>query len=385
MAGRLRAGPARPARGHGRLWPLVLLGVGVAIVHLAVVRDIAARMAELDPAQAMPARLQVAYVRTLEPEVPLPVVPRAVPAKPRRAAHAAVAAKPAASQVATAPQVEPPDPVLASASPTNVPPSPAAASEPASAAASSATDGAVPTDVLASATAASAVPASAAAFEWPASTRVTYLLSGNFRGEITGRAEVEWIRIGERYQVNVSLYAGPEFAPIFSRRMTSEGRIDDTGLVPVRYDEDTRFLMRDRRASVVFALDSVELANGQKHERMAGVQDTASQFIQFTWLFGSRPELLRVGASFEFPLALPRSMRRWTYDVAETETLPTSFGPLQSFHLKPRNPERKPNELAVEMWFAPELRFLPVRIRIEQDAGTYLDLMIARKPEIAAS
>ena len=42
------------------------------------------------------------------------------------------------------------------------------------------------------------------------------------------------------------------------------------------------------------------------------------------------------------------------------------------------------NELTAELWIAPELRFLPVRIRIEQDASTYVDLMIAKKPEIAA-
>ena len=78
-------------------------------------------------------------------------------------------------------------------------------------------------------------------------------------------------------------------------------------------------------------------------------------------------------------------MKRWTYDVADRDTLFTSFGELPVFHLKPRIVERKPGELTVEMWFAPDLRFLPVRIRIEQDAGTYVDLTIAKKPEIAES
>ena len=46
---------------------------------------------------------------------------------------------------------------------------------------------------------------------------------------------------------------------------------------------------------------------------------------------------------------------------------------------------RNPGEWLVEMWFAPELRFLPVRIRIEQEAGASVDLMIAKKPELAGS
>ena len=222
------------------------------------------------------------------------------------------------------------------------------------------------------------------AFAWPTATRVSYFLNGYWRGDLNGRAEVEWIRVDERYQVYVALSAGPEFAPLFSRTMTSEGRIDQSGLVPDRYDEDTKVMFRDRRrVSVVFGPDSVTLANGQQRERLPGVQDTASQFIQFTWMFGSQPERLRVGNSFEFPLALPRSMNRWTYDVAEEETLYTSFATLSTFHLKPRRAVRRPGEWLVEMWFAPELRFLPVRIHIEQDAGTFVDLMIAKKPEIA--
>ena len=219
---------------------------------------------------------------------------------------------------------------------------------------------------------------------WPWARRVSYFLTGNWRGELNGRAEVEWIKIDDRYQVNVDMFAGPEFAPILARRMTSEGRIVEGGLSPDRYDEDTKVMMRDsRRVSVVFAPDSVTLGNGQQRDRVPGVQDTASQFIQFTWMFGAAPEKLRVGNSFDLPLALPRSMNTWTYDVAEEEVLHTAVGPLNTFHLKPRRGTRRPGEWTVDMWFAPELRYLPVRVHIEQDAGTYVELTIAKKPEIA--
>ena len=82
-------------------------------------------------------------------------------------------------------------------------------------------------------------------------------------------------------------------------------------------------MREDRRVSVVFAPDSVTLGNGQQRVRLPGVQDTASQFVQFTWMFGSQPERLRVGNTFEFPLALPRSMNTWVYDVAEEVVLHT--------------------------------------------------------------
>jgi hypothetical protein len=383
----------RPAKEpRSRRTAFVTVVAVVALLHLIVTHEVAAELADFNAANAMPARIQVAYVRTLEPEAPKAAAPLAVPkvaaapARPRaahRPARAASAAEPVVAQA-----LAPPGTASDSAS----------APEAALAAASAASDAASPASAaLVAASAASAVAAPVAAatppdaaasgtFTWPTATRVSYDVSGNYRGPIDGKAEVEWIRVDEHYQVNVDLFAGPQFAPIFSRHMMSEGTVAVGGLTPDHYNEETQFLARDkRRVSVTFAPDSVQLADGQKRDRMPGVQDTASQFIQFTWLFGSKPEALRVGASFEFPLALPRSMKRWTYDVVGEDTLYTPFGVLPAYHLKPRIVERKPGELTVEMWFAPELRYLPVRIRIEQDAGTFVDLMISKKPEIAAS
>jgi Protein of unknown function (DUF3108) len=363
----LAAGPARR-----RVAAFVVLVAAVAVFHAWLTATLAERMAEIDAASAkMPARVEVAYVKTLELEAPKPLAAAvAPPPRPRVAsARAAKRVEPAASEpavvskpaerVAAAPEA----PTPAASAPADPAPVVAAAAPPASVAgAASAVEG----------------------FVWPKGTRVSYILTGNWRGELNGRAEVEWIKIDDRYQVNVDMSAGPEFAPIMSRRMTSEGRIVEGGLSPDRYDEDTKVMLRDgRRVSVVFAPDSVTLGNGQQRDRLPGVQDTASQFIQFTWMFGAHPEKLRVGNSFDLPLALPRSMNTWTYDVTEEEVINTAVGPLNTFHLKPRRGTRRPGEWTVDMWFAPELRYLPVRVHIEQDAGTYVELVIARKPEIA--
>jgi hypothetical protein len=237
------------------------------------------------------------------------------------------------------------------------------------------------------ATPAAAASAAAGTFEWPGATRVSYVLTGNYRGEVSGNAQVEWIRVGARYQVNVDLVVGPEFAPIISRRMTSEGRLTADGLVPERYDEDTQMAFRERRRlTVAFAGDLVVLGNGEQRERRPGVQDSASQFIQLTYLFSTNPDLLRVGNAVGFPLALPRSMDDHVFEVVDQRPLDAPFGSVAAFHLKPRpQPTRRPGQLSVELWISPELRYLPVRIRIEQDAATFVDLMIAGKPEIGAA
>jgi hypothetical protein len=78
-------------------------------------------------------------------------------------------------------------------------------------------------------------------------------------------------------------------------------------------------------------------------------------------------------------------MDSYAYDIVETERLMTPVGELLGYHLKPRPRPTHRNELTAELWIAPELRYLPVRIRIAQDATTFIDLMIAKKPELGAA
>ncbi|MEO7057715.1 MAG: DUF3108 domain-containing protein [Caldimonas sp.] len=350
--------------------------VAVALLHVTITRSIAERLAAAGAEAAMPQRLAVAYVTLVEPTAPPSMAPVIVAAaKPRaRAPRVPEVAEAAASAASAASAVDAAaDRIVASVDePMAVASSPEPRAEPEPEVAIAA----APPSVSAS----SAMP-----FEWPASTRVSYVLTGNYRGEVTGQARVEWVRQGARYQVNYDFLVGPEFAPLISRRATSEGRIDDEGLVPERYDEETNVIFRDRRrATVVFEPTEVVLADGKRQARLAGVQDTASQFIQLTYLFTTHPERLRVGEKIDFPLALPRGMDRHVYEVVGEETLTLPFGAIDTFHLKPTT-EKKKNALAVEIWFAPSLRFLPVRIRVAQDETNYVDMLIDRKPEMAAS
>ncbi len=413
------AGAAGAPRRRGLRRPLVLalLAVVVALLHLVVTHVVGDRIAAWGEAAAMPTRIDVAYVRTLEPEKPVAAaVPAPAPAvqatRAPREPSAKPAAKPAsapASAVKPVPDAERPTtvadaalaalPASSSASSSSTSPtssSSASTSPPAddvrvaqavSSPASTAAAVAAVADAAASASVDVATAASSAArggFSWPQATRVRYHLTGNYRGDVQGSAEVEWIRQGDRYQVNVDLVVGPTVAPILRRLATSEGRLTAEGLSPDRYAEQTKALFgKPRTRQVMLGPTELAFEGGKISPRPAGVQDGASQFIQFTWLFGMQPELLRTGQSFEIPLALTRNVDRWRYDVVGEEPLATPFGTLTTFHLKPVRTTRRPSEIAVEMWLAPELRHLPVRIRFEQDTDTWLDLVIAKKPELS--
>lgn len=358
-------------------WGLTL---GVTAAHLWVAQQISQEAWLGEGSGAAPKRMEVAFVRELAPQAPLAPPPRAsrVPGVQDRAATAALPASAPASSPDPAPEAHsamsvptaPNEPVAAT--PQTAEPAPPSTLASVAAAASSA-----------SASAASG-PTSAAAFEWPPSTRLTYSLTGYYRGPVEGGAQVQWLRRDQRYQVHLDVFIGPSFAPLVTRRMSSDGEITDQGLRPVRYDEETQVsVLSPRRQSIFFEPERVRLPGGQSVTPLPGIQDTASQFVQLTWLFTTQPERLRVGQTVEVPLALPRRIDRWIYDIAAQETVNTPAGAISTFYVKPRRENQSANDLAVEAWFAPSLQYLPVRIRIRQDEQTWLDLLMQKMPQQA--
>ncbi len=363
---------------HKRAAALLVLAVIGA--HVVFTDALLSQLADLDPASRAPDRIDVNFVSEVRLAAPpkaaaaAPVAPAKKPGRPKRKVVPPDEAASAPEAVASAPSeaASTPDAVAAAASAASQP-------EPVASAASAAS----------SAVAAASAPASAASdstvkpFEWPASTRIRFKLGGQYRGEVQGSAQVDWLLQGTHYQVHVETLIGPKFAPIFRRSVSSDGEISTQGLIPHRYDEETKLAFASpKRKYVLFEGDEVELSEGARREaRMPGVQDAASQFVQFTYSFTTNPSQLAPGNVLVMPLALPRKQEPITYDVIGMETLDTPLGPLPAVHVKPRVPARpgKP-DLTVELWFAPNLEYLPVRMRIRQDDQTYIDMLIDGPP-----
>jgi hypothetical protein len=337
MAGRLS--PRRLAA--CALVGAVLLGHGWGIDRVAALLPAAGRTPTIQ-------RLTVAYVHELKPQAPPAAAPLA--AAPRlKAWRVQAAAAPAASAV------EPLAPV------------PPLAAEPSVALAAPQFD----------------APPAAARFEWPPSTRLVYTLRGDYRGPLEGDAQVHWVRIGERYQVQMDVTVGLALAPLMSRRVTSDGLLGDDGLAPRRYEERTRLgPAAPTFVQLVFdpARREVLLAGGRRVAAPAGVQDSASQFVQLAWLFNMQPQRLRAGERIELPLALARRVGAWVYEVQPAQLLDTPLGAIDAHELAPQPGNARAGELAVQLWIAPALQYLPVRIRIEQAGGAWVDLTLAAPP-----
>ncbi len=371
-----------------------LVMLAVLFVHLLLLSWALSWRHEAGEPDAAPRRLAVNFVRELAPAAPPPQAPvlrtlrrPRAPASAQPALSAAASARDALVAAAEGEGLDAALPELPELPELAELQQAAAAADAASAVPATVAEAASapPWPALAAAeAAASAASAPAVAFDWPPSTRLSYVLTGHYRGPVDGQAQVEWLRQGSRYQVHLDLGIGPPFATFVSRRISSSGLITPQGLYPQRYDEQTRVALREpRRVHIVLDEGEVQLPSGRRVSRPAGVQDSASQFVQMTWLFTLNPALLQAGRQLVLPLALPRQVDDWTYQVVGPETLYTPMGALETVHVKPLRQPRPGVDLTAELWFAPSLQYLPVRIVVRHDAETHVDLLLDRLPQQA--
>jgi hypothetical protein len=359
--------------GRARLIPW--LALGVLLAHGFALEWVADHLQPMTALRKMPDPL---FTRVVTPQAAAtpPVEARAVPPARPRERRARLPAPPVAAASAPAPAASAPEVVAAkepfvigpdlpaSAAPGPGPGPEGAAAQPAAAASAG---------VAAASAAASAPAAGADALaSWPTDTRLSYRLGGHFRsGELYGDARVQWQRADTSYQVRVDI----DITLWVSLVMTSQGEVSPNGLVPRAYEE----LRRGKRRAVQLGDTQVALDNGRTAPRPAGVQDTASQFVELSHRFATGQEKLEVGRTVSFWMARPGAVDYWTYDIVERELLQTpNLGVIEAWRLKPRPIANPRGNITAEMWFAPSLQYLPVRIRVSMGNEAHVDLLVDR-------
>lgn len=364
-----------------------VLMVLVVLTHAWLVNVVGEGLAQMAAEPATPPRVQVRYVRDMALAAPAEIAPTKRPSAPNKPPQPTGAPLPRLLPQALAPQREetsldvapqaPPEAVAQAASAADAPAEAPLVPQSAEVAASN-----TPTNSkLAEAAPNTNLTEQAIDSVWPQTTRVSYSAQGYYGGDWHGGATVEWVRQGDRYQMvmDVSLGLG-----VLKRLTVSQGRITDQGVRPERFDETTqRLFSKPRKVAVVLGEQQIEFAQGNKTSRPEGVQDTTSQFVQLTYLFASRPELAQAGQRIEFPLALPRNLRAYAYEVQARQVLQTVLGPLDTVHLAPSRISPKDNDLITQLWLAPALKYLPARIRFSQGEDIYIELNISKAPELA--
>ena len=346
--GRLTAGPSRKV-----LWALVLLVLALHAVLLSGVT------APLEVRLSAASQTNAVQVRVVTPAPP----PRPVVRPPVRRAAPAPATLPEASPLQPPQQL--PEPVAEPAAVAQAEPPSAPASQ-----ASTAPETVQPTApaaVAATPVASTTLPLISLG-ALPSSRVLSYQLTGMDKG-LTYHAsgELRWQHNDTAYELTLSVRA----FLIGSRQWRSVGQIDATGLAPRRFSDswrNERAAHFDREQQrVVFSSNNVPAP------LQPGAQDQVSLYVQLAAAMAGEPERFAPGTRLQVQTATVRDAVPWSLVLQGTESQTLDGQPLQLSHwvCQPRNQF----EARVEFWAAAQQAWLPVRIRITQASGSYIDLL----------
>ena len=213
--------------------------------------------------------------------------------------------------------------------------------------------------------------------DWPQDTRINLKASGYYRGKVTGSGSVTWQRQQNEYQARVQVGFG-----LGGFSMTSQGKVTPEGLNPRIFEEAALGKVR----SAQFEPEAITIGNGKRIAR-AGLpgasgsgsfQDSASQFIELANRFATGRNTLIAGATVNYWLGRPEGLYQYIYDISGPTLLDLpKLGAVSAYHLVPRPiPGLNKEAIYGEIWIAPSLQYLPVKIRMRNQAGTYLDLVV---------
>jgi len=331
--------PVQPAS-TPPLRPLLMLTTLVLLAHVWVLQAAPMQWAmEAEPAS----RLRPLITRTIEIK---PASTAAVAPSPPPARRAARATSPVSQQNGAPALVAPAQAAIESIAPPLPPPAesspPVAAPVPA------------------------APVAAASALTIPGSVRLKYAMTGRSKNmDYHASAQLDWRQDGQSYEANMAVSA----FGLGSRSMASSGRITGDGLAPTRFLDKSR---SERAAH--FDADKGKIsfsANTPDAPWRPDAQDRVSVFVQLASLLAGNPAAYPPGSSVSLYTAGPTAVDTWTFVVDAQETLNLPIGETSAVKLT-RKPQRDYDQ-AVDVWLAPALAWLPVRIRITQQNGDFVD------------
>lgn len=181
---------------------------------------------------------------------------------------------------------------------------------------------------------------------------------------------IHWSSDGQRYEmvVRVPLPFVGEFS------WTSKGRVDAFGLAPDQYIEKrghrpsdvTIFNRADKQIVFTRTPNSLALADG--------AQDRFSMVMQLASLVRGDPDAYKPGVTREFYVADNDSGETWPITTIGDETVSTDHGYVTARHFM-RLPRREGDKRRIDVWLAPTLGWLPVRLVQTEPNGNQFELV----------
>jgi hypothetical protein len=181
--------------------------------------------------------------------------------------------------------------------------------------------------------------------------------------------ELNWLREANRYESSMVVSA----FLLGSRSMTSVGEVTADGLAPKRFGDKAR-----NELAAHFDADKGKItfsANRPELPWQRGAQDRLSVFFQLAGLLAGQAGAVPTGTRIAIYTVGPRDADTWTFIVENMENLNLPVGDIQALRLT-REPKREFDQ-KIETWFAPSMSYWPVRIKITQSNGDFVDQQLS--------
>jgi hypothetical protein len=210
-----------------------------------------------------------------------------------------------------------------------------------------------------------ATPLPASITAWPSAV-LHYEVDARSRGILlAGSARLDWQQDGSRYEARLELSA-PGLRP---RVQQSTGEIGPAGLLPERFSDRSR---SEQAAHFDRAGGRIVFSNNQPDAPwQPGMQDRLSVILQLAMLASAQPARFAPGTEIAIPTAGTREAGEWIFRVLGEESLQLPGGEVQALRLE-RLPRREYDQ-KVELWLAPGLAYAPVRLRLTNPDGGWVD------------
>ncbi|WHZ10182.1 MAG: Putative PROLIN-rich signal peptide protein [Burkholderiaceae bacterium] len=211
------------------------------------------------------------------------------------------------------------------------------------------------------------------AFRIAAPVRLDYEVQGEIRGiAYQAQAELLWRHDADRYDAQLAI----EVPLIGTRRQTSTGRLGTQGLEPIRFSDKARSELAAHfvRPQSGGAGHVVFSANTPQLPLEPGAQDRLSVFLQLGAMLAAAPERYPRGSTIALQIVGPRDADLWRFEVGASERLALPYGEVDATQLD-HAPQRD-YDTRVDLWLAPRLDWLPVRILLTRPRGERLDLRL---------
>ncbi|MGH8821430.1 MAG: DUF3108 domain-containing protein, partial [Rhodoferax sp.] len=208
------------------------------------------------------------------------------------------------------------------------------------------------------------------ALKIPASVRLRYDVRAEGRGlTVDALSELTWRHDDHSYNARLDL----TLPLVGMRTQTSVGRITPVGLAPTWFSDKAKheLVAHFDRAPGGVAGKIIFSANTPEVPLMAGAQDQLSAFLQLGAMLAGAPGKYPSGTRISLQIVGPREAEVWLFTVGAMQQLLLPYGRLDAVKLT-RGPRRE-SDSKVEMWLAPSMGYLPVRIRLTQANGDQFD------------